>query len=158
MHEPEWVDRQGGRRDGPARSPQIAPPSTQATVLLVEQDPTQRIAARDLLAGAGFRVVEARDPDAAMVILMLRDDVLVVVANIEMPGLASGAPFAELLGHRAPWMSVVRTCSTAPVGRWGPRQLGRLYADEALVQIVRAAADAARQLRGSRRVSRPLEA
>lgn len=154
MQEPERLDRRAQRREGPPR------PSTaaQATVLLVEQDPAERLAAHDLLAGSGFRVVEACDPDAAMVVLMLRDDVLVVVANVEMPGAASGAPFAELLGRRSPWISVVRTAASAPIGGWGPRRLDRLYASEALVKIVRAAADAARQLRGPQRAARALEA
>lgn len=117
------------------------------TVLLVERDIVRRRIGRVRLGQAGFRVLEAPDPEAAMVILTLRQDVLVVVTDVELPGAASCVAADESLGARFDWIAVVRTSMFASPRGLGTALLHEAVVDERLVKVVEAAAAAARQLR-----------
>ena len=64
-------------------------------VLVVDDDEATRAAERAVLAEDGFRVIEARDGDEAMV-AMHSDPPALVVLDIQMPGL-DGPSFAREL-------------------------------------------------------------
>lgn len=64
-------------------------------VLVVDDDEATRAAERAVLADDGFRVIEARDGDEAMV-AMNSDPPALVVLDIQMPGL-DGPSFAREL-------------------------------------------------------------
>jgi DNA-binding NtrC family response regulator len=117
------------------------------TVLLVEDDAAARRAAREHLAAEGFQVVEAPSADAASSILALRDDIDVVVTDVELGGCLSGTQLVQLLARQAPWIAVVVISKErAPRGA-AFDFLVKPYAPETLVQVVRAASTAMLRLR-----------
>lgn len=118
------------------------------TVLLVEKDAVERRAARERLAADGFQVVEAESADAAGLALALRDDIVVVITDVETPGCMTGGQLADLLARQAPWISVIVVSGSADAtDRVGFQTLRKPYSLEVLVKAVRAAAAAALQLR-----------
>ena len=77
----------------------ILHPFAGATVLVVDDDPTQRLLARDALEGTGFKVKEAADgPDGVVEAYANRPDL--VILDIVMPGLDGLTVCAELRRHR----------------------------------------------------------
>jgi CheY-like chemotaxis protein len=56
-------------------------------VLVVEDEVLVRMMISDLLQEAGFKTVEAADPAEALAILEAREDVSVLVTDVNMPGL-----------------------------------------------------------------------
>ena len=59
-------------------------------ILLVEDDPTQRLGVADLVEEAGFRVIEAFSHDDALRKLDLNGGVSVMITDVAMPGVKSG--------------------------------------------------------------------
>jgi CheY-like chemotaxis protein len=55
-------------------------------VLLVEDEPLLRFFASDVLEEEGFEVIETGTADEALTWLDVRDDVRVIVTDIQMPG------------------------------------------------------------------------
>jgi len=60
-------------------------------VLIVEDEPLVRVTGADLLAEAGFEVLEARNGDEALRILEATQEVRVVFSDVEMPGSLWGS-------------------------------------------------------------------
>src|ERR671921_998263 len=82
---------------GPSES--ITPP----VVLLVEDEPLVRMTAADELDDAGFRVLEAKNADEALVVLEAHsDEVQVLFTDVNMPGSMDGMALAERVYERWP--------------------------------------------------------
>jgi len=92
-------------------------------VLIVEDEFLLRMDAVDMIAAAGFEVVEAGDADEAIDILESRRDITVVFTDIQMPGSMDGLKLARAVRGRWPptkivatsglWMSGKRICPRA---------------------------------------------
>ncbi|MGH6935913.1 MAG: response regulator [Methylocella sp.] len=68
---------------------------TRHVVLIVEDEPLVRVAGADLLAKAGFEVLEAGNADEALRILEAAPEVRVVFSDVEMPGSLDGLGLAR---------------------------------------------------------------
>ncbi|GJD94134.1 response regulator [Methylobacterium iners] len=78
-------------------------------VMVVEDDILVRMVAADILADAGFRVVEARNAQEALTLLDARSDVRVVFTDCNMPGAVDGIGLARLINERAPEVGLLLT-------------------------------------------------
>jgi CheY-like chemotaxis protein len=78
-------------------------------VLIVEDELLLRMDAVDMIAGAGFEVVEAANADQAIDILESRRDITVVFTDIQMPGSMDGLKLARAVRGRWPPIKIVAT-------------------------------------------------
>jgi len=79
------------------------------TVLVVEDEPLQRMSLMDLLEEAGYAVAEASDADQALIILESRPDIRIVLADVDMPGSMDGLRLAALVRDRWPPIEIIVT-------------------------------------------------
>jgi CheY-like chemotaxis protein len=94
-----------------SRAPVLARP----VILLVEDEPLVRTVQVDILRDADFWVLEAQDADEAFEILRKRQDVSVVLTDVDMPGSINGFEFARLVAQGWPEVGVlVISGKTAP--------------------------------------------
>ena len=84
-------------------------PNQRPTVLILEDEPVQRMMMLDLVEEAGFDAVEAMDADDAVRILEERLDIRVVLADIDMPGGVDGLKVAALIRNRWPPIELIIT-------------------------------------------------
>jgi CheY-like chemotaxis protein len=87
---------------------QSAPPA-KPVVLVVEDEPLQRMMAVDLVLDAGFEVVEAWSADEAVVILEGRSDIRIVFTDVDMPGSMDGLKLAAAIRDRWPPIEIIVT-------------------------------------------------
>jgi two-component system, response regulator PdtaR len=66
-------------------------------VLVVEDEPLVRALAVDVLEEAGFDVLEASTADYALVVLRKREDICVVLTDVDMPGHLNGFQLARIV-------------------------------------------------------------
>jgi CheY-like chemotaxis protein len=78
-------------------------------VLIVEDEPLVRLTGADLLADAGFDVLEASNADEALRILEATPAVRVVFSDVEMPGSTDGLGLARNICRRWPSIGIVLT-------------------------------------------------
>jgi CheY-like chemotaxis protein len=78
-------------------------------VLVVEDEFLLRMDAADMVAAAGFEVVEAGSADEAIDILETRRDINVVFTDIQMPGSMDGLKLARAVRGRWPPIKIVAT-------------------------------------------------
>ena len=78
-------------------------------VLIVEDEFLLRMDAVDMIAGAGFEVLEAGNADDAIGILESRRDVTVIFTDIQMPGSMDGLKLARAVRGRWPPIKIVAT-------------------------------------------------
>src|ERR1700716_3003153 len=83
--------------------------SKRAVVLIVEDEFLLRMDAVDMIAAAGFEVVEAANADEAIEILESRRDITVVFTDIQMPGSMDGLKLARAVSGRGPPIKIVAT-------------------------------------------------
>jgi len=83
---------------------QAKPAKRRHIVLIVEDEPLVRLTGADLLAEAGFEVLEAGNADEALRILEAIPQVRVVFSDVEMPGSLDGVGLARRIRQR--WSSV----------------------------------------------------
>jgi CheY-like chemotaxis protein len=83
--------------------------SGRPVVLVVEDDHLLRLDAADIIAAAGFDVVEAANADEAIAILESRNDITVVFTDIQMPGSMDGLKLARAVRGRWPPIKIVTT-------------------------------------------------
>ncbi len=80
-----------------------------ATIVLVAEDETLvRLFANDILAEAGYRVLEARDGQEALTILEVHADVRALFTDVNMPNV-DGLSLARIVSERWPHVGVVIT-------------------------------------------------
>ncbi|WP_242395558.1 ATP-binding protein [Anaeromyxobacter oryzisoli] len=105
-----WFPR--AEEASPSAPPPAPPPTTgRERVLLVEDDPAIRGLARRALSGAGYRVVEADRPSAALAAVATLDGaggrpVDLLVTDVILPG-SSGPELAASLAARFPGLRVL---------------------------------------------------
>ena len=85
-------------------------------MLIVEDEFLLRIDAVDMIADAGFEVVEAGNADQAIEILEARRDITVVFTDIQMPGSMDGLKLARAVRGRWPPIKIIATSGHANVG------------------------------------------
>jgi CheY-like chemotaxis protein len=78
-------------------------------VLIVEDEYLIRMDAADMIAAAGFDIVEARNADEAIAILERRFDISVVFTDVQMPGSMDGLKLAAAIRGRWPPIKIVAT-------------------------------------------------
>jgi two-component system, response regulator PdtaR len=76
-------------------------------VLLAEGEPLLRFFVSDLLDEAGFEVIETGSADEALTWLEVRDDVRVILTDIQMPGCLNGLDLAALVHRRWPGILIL---------------------------------------------------
>jgi CheY-like chemotaxis protein len=84
-------------------------PAKAAIVLIVEDEPLQRLDMIDVAESAGFEVLEAHNADHAIALLERRLDVRLVLADIDMPGTMNGLRLAAILRRRWPPIEIILT-------------------------------------------------
>jgi CheY-like chemotaxis protein len=91
--------------------------SGRPVVLIVEDEFLLRMDAVDMIAGAGYEVVEAANADEAIEILEARRDITVVFTDIQMPGSMDGLKLARAVRGRWPPIKIVATSGHVGVGQ-----------------------------------------
>lgn len=79
--------------------PQI---NSRTTVLVVEDDPFVRLDAVDMVEELGYAVLEARNADAAILLLESHPEISIVFTDIDMPGSMDGLKLAHAVRNRWP--------------------------------------------------------
>lgn len=82
-------------------------PPARPVVLVVEDEPLQRMDAVDLVEGLGFEVVEAASAADAVLILTNRPDIRVVFTDIDMPNGYDGMKLAATIRERWPPIEII---------------------------------------------------
>lgn len=80
-----------------------------SAILVVEDETLVRMLGMDVLADAGFDVLEAADADEALTILKSHDDVQLLFSDIDMPGSMDGLELARLVHQRWPEIRLLLT-------------------------------------------------
>ena len=99
--------------------------SKRPVVLIVEDEFLLRMDAVDMIAAAGFEVVEAANADDAIEILESRPDITVVFTDIQMPGSMDGLKLARAVRGRWPPIKIVATSGHVGVGEGDLPEGGR---------------------------------
>jgi CheY-like chemotaxis protein len=76
-------------------------------ILVVEDEPLVRMFAADILAEAGYAVLEAGTADEALQIITTGTPLAAVMTDIEMPGSVDGLELARLIDANWPTIAVV---------------------------------------------------
>lgn len=82
-------------------------PPPRPVVLIVEDEPLQRLMAVDLVEDAGFDVVDVASAAEAIRVLESRPDIRVVFTDIDMPGGMNGMRFAASIRDRWPPIELI---------------------------------------------------
>ena len=115
------------------------PAKPRCVVLIVEDEPFVRLMGADLLAEAGFEVLEASNADEALRILEATPAVRVVFSDVEMPGSTDGLGLARNICQRWPSTGIVLTSGHRIRAETIPREgrfLAKPYDGQALVRQI----------------------
>lgn len=85
---------------------QFTPPAS-PIILVVEDEPLQRMMAVDLVETAGYEAIEAADAADAVRILERRPDIRLVFTDIDMPGGMDGLKLAAMIRDRWPPIELI---------------------------------------------------
>jgi CheY-like chemotaxis protein len=91
--------------------------SKRSVVLIVEDEFLLRMDAVEMIAGAGFEVIEAANADQAIEILESRPDITVVFTDIQMPGSMDGLKLARAIRGRWPPIKIIATSGRTSLGQ-----------------------------------------
>lgn len=78
-------------------------------VLIVEDEATVRFINAEVVADAGYEVLEAANADEALAILERADDIQLLFSDIRMPGSMDGVELAQLVHERWPNIRILLT-------------------------------------------------
>jgi two-component system, response regulator PdtaR len=84
-------------------------PAGWGTVLIVEDEALLRWDAVEIIEGAGFEAITARNAVGAIAILETRDDVRIIFTDVNMPGSTDGLKLAHAVRGRWPPIKIVVT-------------------------------------------------
>jgi len=119
----------------------VAAGTEEKIVVLVAEDETLvRLIVNDILAEAGYRVLEARDGQEALTILQVHSDVAAVVTDVNMPHV-DGLSLARIVDERWPRIAIV-VASALPLPTElppGARFVQKPYKPAVLVEELKAA-------------------
>jgi len=91
--------------------------TSEPTVLVVDDEVLIRMAISEYLCDCGFRVVEARSGDEAILVLQAGVTVDVVFAEVHMPGERDGIDLAHWVRRERPGVKVILTSGVARAAR-----------------------------------------
>jgi CheY-like chemotaxis protein len=115
--------------------------SKRPVVLVVEDEWLLRMDAAEMIAAAGFEVVEAIDADQAIEILESRCDIAMVFTDVQMPGSMDGLKLARAVRGRWPPIKIIATSGLVDVGEKdlpaGGRFLSKPYRPNELTNVLR---------------------
>ena len=115
--------------------------SKRPVVLIVEDEFLLRMDAVDMIASAGFEVVEATTADQAIEILESRPDITVIFTDIQMPGSMDGLKLARAVRGRWPPIKIIATSGQLDVGETdlpeGGRFLPKPYSQIEIAGVLR---------------------
>jgi CheY-like chemotaxis protein len=110
----------------------------------VEDELLLRIGAAEMVADAGFEVVEAGNADEAIAILEARPDTHIVFTDIQMPGSMDGLKLARLIRDRWPPVKLVATSGLVTVSEGdlpdGGLFIGKPYTAARIAEVLRSLA------------------
>lgn len=110
-------------------------------VLIVEDEFLLRMDAVEMIAAAGFEVVDAENADQAIEILETRPDITVVFTDIQMPGSMDGLKLARAVRGRWPPVKIVATSGHINVAETdlpdGGRFLPKPYSPDQITDLLR---------------------
>jgi len=125
---------------------QVLTTSEQTTILVVEDEALIRMISADVLADAGFRVLEAENADEAIDILKGAEHVRLVFTDIRMPGCMDGLELAAFVHAHWPDVRLVVTSGHTVIPDsqipHGGRFVSKPYDLTRLVADIRAVIDA----------------
>jgi CheY-like chemotaxis protein len=82
--------------------------ASKAVVLIVEDEPILRMSGAAMVEDAGFEPVEASNADEAIRILESRDDIRLILTDIDMPnGSLNGLKLAAAIRRRWPPIEII---------------------------------------------------
>ncbi len=114
--------------------------SKRPVVLIVEDELLLRTSAVEMIADAGFEVIEAGNADEAIDVLEARRDITVVFTDIQMPGSMDGLKLARAVRGRWPPIKIIATSGLVDVGEKdlpeGGRFLAKPYSPEAIAGVL----------------------
>ena len=76
-------------------------------VLVVEDEMMLRMKVVDMVEDAGYIPVEAVDADEAMAILQSRNDIALMLTDVQMPGSMNGLELAHAVHERWPPIKII---------------------------------------------------
>ena len=76
-------------------------------VLIVEDEPLLRMLAVEIVEQAGFIALEAANADDAVALLETRQDISLLLTDIDMPGSIDGLKLAHAVSNRWPPIKIV---------------------------------------------------
>jgi len=88
----------------------LSMPTSKGLVLVVEDEPLMRMVAASFIQDAGYETIEVADADQAIAILEARNDIRIVLADIDLRGSSmDGLKLAHAVRHRWPPVDLVLT-------------------------------------------------
>ena len=85
------------------------PKSVANTVLVVDDEAMIRMFGADMIADAGYQVIEAASADEALRILEGAEDIDLLFSDVDMPGSMNGLALAEIVHKRWPNVRLLLT-------------------------------------------------
>jgi CheY-like chemotaxis protein len=115
--------------------------SKRPVVLIVEDEFLLRMDAVDMIAAAGFEVLEAGNSDEAIEILEARRDISLIFTDIQVPGSMDGLKLARAVRGRWPPIKIVATSGHVDIGEAdlpeGGRFLAKPYSAKQVTGVLR---------------------
>jgi CheY-like chemotaxis protein len=84
-------------------------------VLVVEDEPLQRMMAVLTVEEAGFEAIDVGSADEAVKVLESRDDIRIVFTDVQMPGSMDGLKLAAAIRDRWPPIEIIVTSGIVDV-------------------------------------------
>jgi CheY-like chemotaxis protein len=113
-------------------------------VLIVEDESLLRISGAEMVAEAGFDVVEAGNADEAIAILEARHDIHIVFTDIQMPGSMDGLKLARFVSDRWPPIKLLVTSGRVAIREGdlpkGGLFIGKPYTTPRIAEVLRSLA------------------
>jgi CheY-like chemotaxis protein len=89
--------------------PLVTESPTPLVVVVVDDDVFERMGASGMFLDAGYRVLEARDSDEALLLFEENPDIRLLFTDVSMPGSMSGADLACRVAKRWPRVGIIIT-------------------------------------------------
>jgi two-component system, response regulator PdtaR len=96
-------------------------------VLVVEDEPSSRWRAVNLVEEAGYAAVEASNADEAIAILEARKDIRIVFTDIDVPGSMDGLKLAHAIRKRWPPIELILTSGHVHISEADLPERGRFF-------------------------------
>ena len=113
-------------------------------VLIVEDESLLRISGAEMVAEAGFEVIEAGNAEEAIAILEAHPDIHIVFTDIQMPGSMDGLKLAHFVRDGWPPVKLVATSGLVTISEGdlpeGGLFIGKPYTAARIAEILRSLA------------------